>query len=207
MDVITRDQAIERGLSRFFTGVSCKNGHICERRVKNWTCIECSAMWLKQRTPEKNREYQRNWRSANIEKSRAWDRDRYAADPQKRRAYVYAWREANPEYSPSYLQEWLKANPKKIREYTARRRARKLAAEGSHTAENIDQIFKMQRGRCAHPWCRVKLDDSYHVDHIIALSVGGTNWPDNLQILCAPCNHSKSAKDPLDHARSHGMLL
>lgn len=221
----TRAEARARGDRHYFTGKQCKHGHACHRLVSNGACLECNKAQLcakyradpekgraklrarRESEPERFREYQRSWRAANAETAREWDRKRYAADPQKRRAYVYSWRAANPEYGPQYLSEWQKANPEKVRVYTARRRARHLAAEGSHTADDIKRIFKAQRGRCAHPWCRVKLGERYHVDHIIALSTGGTNWPDNLQILCAPCNHSKSAKHPIDHARLHGMLL
>lgn len=33
----------------------------------------------------------------------------------------------------------------------------------------------------------------YHVDHVEPISRGGTNAPENLQILCAPCNLAKGA--------------
>ena len=36
----------------------------------------------------------------------------------------------------------------------------------------------------------------YHVDHRMPLSLGGSNYPDNLQLLCPTCNLSKSATHP-----------
>jgi hypothetical protein len=33
-----------------------------------------------------------------------------------------------------------------------------------------------------------------HLEHIIALSQGGTAHPDNLAIACPPCNHKKGAR-------------
>ncbi|OKO69265.1 hypothetical protein AC628_33740 [Bradyrhizobium sp. NAS96.2] len=66
-------------------------------------------------------------------------------------------------------------------------------------------LIKQQKRRCAY--CRTKLTLDYHVDHILALSRGGSNDRTNLQILCEPCNLAKHAKDPLDFARSLGRLL
>ena len=31
MDIITRAEALERGLTRYFTGQACKRGHVSER--------------------------------------------------------------------------------------------------------------------------------------------------------------------------------
>lgn len=39
------------------------------------------------------------------------------------------------------------------------------------------------------------------------LARGGTNQRTNLQLLCPPCNLSKSAKDPIDFMQSRGFLL
>jgi hypothetical protein len=41
MKIISRQQAIEQKLTRYFTGEFCKHGHIAERLLSNRTCIEC----------------------------------------------------------------------------------------------------------------------------------------------------------------------
>ena len=33
-----------------------------------------------------------------------------------------------------------------------------------------------------------------HIDHIHPIAAGGTNAPDNLQLLCARCNSRKGAR-------------
>jgi hypothetical protein len=33
--------AVERGLRRYFTGIPCPHGHVCERSVSRRACLEC----------------------------------------------------------------------------------------------------------------------------------------------------------------------
>lgn len=40
--IISRKDAIEQGLLKYFTGKPCSNGHIAERYVKNRSCVKCS---------------------------------------------------------------------------------------------------------------------------------------------------------------------
>lgn len=54
MDIISREEALEKGLIRFFTGVPCKRGHISEIYVSGSACIECAKLSRKGRlTPIK----------------------------------------------------------------------------------------------------------------------------------------------------------
>ena len=101
--------------------------------------------------------------------------------------------------------KWRSANPEKRHVYACNRRARFRLAEGRHTAEDIVRIYQAQAGKCAY--CKIRLGRKYHVDHIVALTKGGSNWPRNIQLLCGPCNIRKRDHDPLDYARSRGLLL
>lgn len=99
-------------------------------------------------------------------------------------------------------------SPEKVRqkaaEYGNRRRALKIGAGGSFTAEQIAELLAKQRGRCA--WCGVKLK-RYHRDHRKALANGGSNHIHNMEILCGPCNLKKGAKDEIAWANECGRLL
>jgi len=84
------------------------------------------------------------------------------------------------------------------RAYKARRRA----AEGTHTAADIAVQLTRQHGRCF--WCKEKVGKDYHVDHVIPLALGGSNGPENLVVSCPRCNQSKGAQHPADFA---GVML
>lgn len=83
-------------------------------------------------------------------------------------------------------------------------------AEGSHTVEEIQEIFKSQNKKCAYFWMcgqKFKLFSEGEVDHIIPISKGGTDDRRNLQILCYSCNRKKCATDQIDFMRAKGRLL
>lgn len=86
-----------------------------------------------------------------------------------------------------------------------RRRAVAKGGGGTHTKQDVTDIRKSQKDKCA--LCGVKLRGGGHLDHIQPLARGGTNYRRNLQWLCDPCNRRKAAKDPLDFARERGLLL
>ena len=87
----------------------------------------------------------------------------------------------------------------------SRRRALMRGAEGSFDQSDIDRLFALQKGCCTV--CRTKLPKGFHVDHVVPLAKGGSNWPSNLQLLCRRCNNQKHVKDPLDSMREKGFLL
>ncbi|HET8689030.1 MAG TPA: hypothetical protein VFM18_20665 [Methanosarcina sp.] len=47
MDKITRKEAIEQGLTHYYTGKPCKNGHDSIRFVVNCCCAACIKEWMK----------------------------------------------------------------------------------------------------------------------------------------------------------------
>lgn len=98
-----------------------------------------------------------------------------------------------------------KANPDYVRRRSSIRRGRKRDAEGSHTVEEIQALLVRQKFLCAA--CRISLKKKRHLDHIIPLAKGGSNYISNLQWLCPTCNCSKHAKDPIEWAQESGRLL
>jgi len=115
------------------------------------------------------------------------------------------YREKNREKTAANLKKWCKANPERRAVHYRTKRAMRNSAPGSHTANDILNLFALQKKKCA--CCLKSIKNGYHVDHVIPLSRGGSNDKYNLQLLCAPCNLSKSAKDPIEFNQSLGLLL
>ena len=57
-------------------------------------------------------------------------------------------------------------------------------------------IASNQKWRCAH--CNNMLDNTYEVDHIIALYRGGNNELNNLEALCRNCHGVKTFKEKMN---------
>ena len=125
------------------------------------------------------------------------------------KAKAVQWARLNPEKILAMARAYRMSNPDKMAANSRNRRALVRQAEGTHMAADVHAIFDKQRGLCAS--CNVRLIRSgkqkYHVDHIMPLSLGGSNWPANLQCLCPTCNLSKSAKHPSDWAKQQRKLL
>jgi 5-methylcytosine-specific restriction endonuclease McrA len=122
----------------------------------------------------------------------------------KRIEYGRQWYAANKAHTVRRNHAHYKANRELYRAAYQRRRARKLAAEGSHTAADIQAQYKRQNGKCY--WCGKKVHETYHVDHIIPLSRGGSDNADNLVISCPYCNLSRGSRLPSEWIEG-GRLL
>lgn len=87
MDIVTREEAKQRGLTRYFTGEICKHGHIAERRVHNRECCQCAKDYDKKKyydNKEELLEKNRRWRVENREKLAEYRRERRKTDPLER---------------------------------------------------------------------------------------------------------------------------
>ena len=153
-------------------------------------CINCKVFIAGRHCKECVRKTKLAWYHRNAEKSLAYSKKYQLAHKEHCQKYKAEWRKNNPFSA----QLWKIVNPEKAKMHSRNaennRRARKKNAAGIHTILDIEKLHTKQNGQCVT--CERYLKDGYHIDHIIPLSKGGSNWPSNLQLLCPRCNIGKN---------------
>lgn len=187
-DVISRQEAAEKGLRRYFTGMPCSKGHVAERLVSTQSCCQCQ------------RELNREWKRANATRVREISRDTYRRNKdrtrEKRRERFKAWRERNIEACRASVRRYLAENPAKRNQYRAERRAavKRQTPPWANRAE-IARIYKLAADLTAQTGI------NHEVDHIVPLkgrTVSGLHVEANLQVVTAEANRKKSNRLPQD---------
>jgi len=193
---ISREDARKYGLDRYFTGKLCNRGHASERYTNSGHCIQCLAL-KRSEWSEKNKERRKETNALWYKKNR----DKVLGRSKK-------WQDDNRERVHHNAKVWARKNREKRSASARKRHAIKRGASGHHTEKDVFKILDMQNNRCA--FCSKKVARraiDYHVDHIYPLSKGGSNGPENIQILCILCNLKKSNKDPVEYAEERGLLI
>jgi 5-methylcytosine-specific restriction endonuclease McrA len=137
---ITRKQAKEQNLTKYFTGKPCKRGHVVEREVRNGVCCECRRAqhrnWMARNSAHVKayaKEYSRN----NLEKSAERQRKRRDRDPRVR------------ENEKRYRAE----NREKCREWNlawkAKNRIRLATESMAYYCANRESVRSRQRAKIA----------------------------------------------------------
>jgi hypothetical protein len=173
-EIISRKEALARGLKRYFTGKPCRNAHISERLVKLSHCVTCSRIrYRRNHTPEKMKKWRqsaaykermiktkhkrtasyRAWWAANAERNNALKRAYYERNKSEILKRRRERNEADPEILRKYFRE-------KAREYRAknpeafRERARERAAKWRR--ENREKALQIQRRSRMRSYFRVE---------------------------------------------------
>jgi 5-methylcytosine-specific restriction endonuclease McrA len=96
--------------------------------------------------------------------------------------------------------------PERYKAIIHKRIALKNAAPGEYIADDVKRMYAEQDGMCAYCGIRIFMDipKDVHVDHVLPLSRGGTNYPDNLLLTCSTCNQSKGGRTVTEWASIRG---
>lgn len=177
------------------------------------------AAWL-ERNREKERERLRKRRADNPEEHKQYAKSYYENNREKAIAANQKWVAENPDKVLEKHRRWARNNreaacakthkfraiyPDRIKAYPSSSKEAKLQRQRTrlerlaslpgehHTAADIRNIFATQHGRCAY--CETAISAKYHIDHIIALSLGGSNAKENIALACHHCNLKKGKSD------------
>lgn len=190
----------------------CRNGHL---RDENNTkvlpsgypvCRVCQrasiARWEKAHpekkkakdTKRRERGYFKAYNQKNKAQHREYHKEYYQKNKERITARIAKYEEANKEKLTASRKAW--RTPEKQRIANHKRKARRLAALGSHTESELMELLQKQNNCCANPYCNTLLLGGFRktIDHIVPISRGGSNDIKNLQWLCRHCNTSKGIK-------------
>lgn len=184
MEIISRKEALERGLKRYFTGKPCKRGHVAERQSSNGTCMDCyaedvSGKYREKRVAQSRRYYRENLESRKEYDKRRWQKIRHkVAD--KNRERVLLWQKENRDRANFNSSQY--------------RASKRNAAPSWLTDEDIKNMCAVYEMSYRLSKC---LGIHHHVDHIVPLRgdvVCGLHVPWNLAAIPAKVNLSKGNK-------------
>lgn len=123
------------------------------------------------------------------------DSNGYAERQKTHHAAMNAVRyEANREVRIAQASAYQRDNVERTRERNRRNLRKRLVAEGSHTNEEKLRLIKEQDNKCN--CCGYDLSDGKHIDHIMPISLGGSDYIENVQWLCQVCNSVKADRHP-----------
>lgn len=201
----SKKEAIALGEKFYFTGNACKRGHITKRYASCAQCFDCVSMHRKKwraDNPEKESETRikslRKWAAANPERKKELAK-KYNSDPE------------NSKKNVERARKWKKNNPERaldLSNASSHKRRTKIKNSGNNfKAEDVTNLLKLQKSKCANCGASIAKRENRHVDHVVPVSKGGANGKENIQLLCRKCNLTKADKDPFDFALECGRLV
>ena len=198
-EIISRQEAKEKGLRFYFTGEPCKYGHVSVRYVSGTKCKECLKESDK-RHKDKRSAYHREWYKKNKKQKDAHNREWYKNNPERakrnRQNYYKANRENEVEgrakwrkRNPDYFKEWRKKNPDYNKKYKAANleKTRKLERERYNSDENY-KITCLSRSMLSRALKRLGMskesptavmtgyDHNELREHLESLFLDGMSW-------------------------------
>lgn len=168
--VISREEALKIGLSRYFTGKLCRHGHVSERYVGNRLCVTCMALRNKRRDKKAYKKYWESYYSEEVKNKRTEKaRKRRELNPYKVRKFKKLRKQR-------LIQATIKCEKDKIAVAEMYIQARRLTLE-----TGIDHCVD-------------------HIIPLAHKDVCGLHTAANLQIMTAKDNRKKGTSfDPAEH--------
>lgn len=136
----------------------------------------------------RRRAYQVEWRKKHPERVKQYSRDHRKRNPERRHEDQRRSYQKHADKRRAENARWRKENPDRHAFISAARRARAMAAPGTHTYQDWLDLIQKHEGRCAY--CGLATEHLTR-DHIVPLKLGGGNDIANILPACRPCNARK----------------
>ena len=177
MKIILKDEAVQLGLSRYFTGKPCKHGHTAERWVHRSECIACSITRAK------------TYNQKHKNKTKARSRKFYDKNKELCKLRTVEWQKKNKERHAEKCRRWKQKNkPHLAFKAMQRRKYAKIATPSWADMDSI-KLKYIEAHRMG-----LLSGVPHHVDHIVPLqgkNVCGLHSPNNLRAIPASDNLRK----------------
>jgi hypothetical protein len=157
--------------------------------------IKESQKKYKEKNKERIKEYRLKNKELILEKSKEYREN----NKEKESERIKEWRLKNKDRVRLKNREWRLNNLHVMRINEQNRRSRKKFNGGKLSKGIIEKLYNEQKGLCA--CCGESLENGYHLDHIIPLTMGGSHSDDNAQLLTPHCNLSKGCKHPDEYIK------
>lgn len=175
-NIITREEALNQGLSRYRTGKACKHGHVAERSTVSGSCTECHRL----RQAVRNKFY--DHKAPRVNSSTRGQRGLTTVIREDLRARGKKWQLENPERTKEIAREYYKANKEPHNDRATNNR---LIRNLGITKDQYDKIMREHDGRC--DICGTDIPGgphgSFNLDHDHATG-------ELRGVLCMRCNTS-----------------
>lgn len=207
------------GLNKYFTGVPCVNGHVCEQYTANSNCVKCRAMRgrakrmfaTEQEKAHKREQDRRSWRRKHgahgfqywcnlLDTPRKMDDPGYRKEVARKRVERFKARyHSEPEYAEGvrrYYREYNRVNNHRLRPIRNYHHAQRRTLKANAMPSWLSKEDK-RKMRGMYFWAKFLGElhgEPYHVDHIYPIKhpeMCGLHVPWNLQVIPATVNLRK----------------
>jgi hypothetical protein len=116
MTIVTRKEAQALGLTRYFSGNPCKQGHLAERATANGSCLAC----CREKSPVRHAQWKASLTFEQLEAHKGakaeYDRSYNVKNGERKRQQSKAWYEGNKEKAFEISKAWVANNRERRRE-------------------------------------------------------------------------------------------